>query len=113
MGVLREECEKPLQEDDKLARHFLQFVKVTVGVDIAEACSHGVIDKQDVCKLVPRALIVCQLSSFSHAIRSNLHERTIFGTAARPTIDPYHRARLVCQVAISKVPEEQIPVVLW
>lgn len=51
--VLGEEGEPFLKERDKLVGHFIELSNVRIGVDIAEPSADGVVDKEQVRKLMP------------------------------------------------------------
>lgn len=71
--IFWKQLEKLLEEDDELSRHFVQLVKITIGVDITEAGSHGLIDEQHVGEFIPRTFIIFQRMVVLESVRTNLH----------------------------------------
>lgn len=61
MLILREETEPLLEENGELVRHFIKLRYVAIGVDVAETGSDGVVDEQQVRKLMPRAVVVLEV----------------------------------------------------
>lgn len=51
--IVRKQVEELLEEEDELLGHRLELMDEVVGVDIAEASAHGIVDEQEVCELVP------------------------------------------------------------
>jgi hypothetical protein len=112
MHVFREQLEPLGQEGHELVCHLLQLGDVGVGRDVAEAGPHGVVDEQEVRKLVPRPVDHLQLAALADAVRPNLHQRTVLAAAPGPAVEPYDGARLVRDVAVLKVPEEEMTVLI-
>jgi hypothetical protein len=59
VGVFREHGVELFQELDHLVGSITQLVKVTIRIDVAEASSHRLVDKEQVRKLGPRTVVVC------------------------------------------------------
>jgi hypothetical protein len=112
MHILGEQREPLGQERNELVRHLLQLGDEGVGRDVAVARADGVVDKQQVRKLVPRAVDHLQLAALADAVRANLHQRAVLTAAARPAVEPYDGTRLVRDVAVLKVPEEEVAVLI-
>ena len=51
--VFREEIEELFKEDEELVGHGVKFVDVGVGVRVAVAGADRIVDKEEVCELVP------------------------------------------------------------
>lgn len=93
--------------------HGVELVQVAVGVNVAEAGAGGVVDKEQVGKLVPGAIVDLELVALADAVGPNLHEGAVLGAAAGPAVDPDDGALLVGNVGILEVPEEEVGVVLF
>lgn len=72
--VFWENLKPLLKKLDKLLGHFLEFRHVAVCVDIAEACTHRVVNKQQVGKFVPRAVVVDEVLLVVYSVGANLHQ---------------------------------------
>lgn len=59
LGVLVfwKDLEEVFQECNHLLSHFVHLVYVAVGVDVAETRAYRLIHEQDVCKLIPAAVL--------------------------------------------------------
>jgi len=110
--VFRENLKEFLEELDELFCHCVQLVNVAVRVDVAEARAHGVVDEEQIGKLVPRAIVQSQRILVLDSVRANLHQGAIFGAAAGASVDPDHGPLSVRDVLVLEVPEEKVSVVL-
>ena len=106
MLVLGEQSEPPLQESDKVGRHIGQLVDVCVGVDITEASTDGVVDKQDIGELVPGTIVVYQSVLVLQPVGANFHQCAILGTATGTTVQPDDGSLFVGDMFVLEVPEE-------
>jgi hypothetical protein len=97
---------------DKLIGHLVKFFHVGIRVDQAKSSAHRVIDKQEVGKLAPGAIVVVEVLLVLEPIGANLHHGAIFGAASWSAVDPDDGSLLVGDVLVLKVPEEQISVAL-
>lgn len=104
--IVRKQFEELLQEDDELLGHGLEFVNETVGVDIAEAGAHGVVDKEEVCKLVPCSVVQGQCTIVLNAVWPNLHQCAVFRAASRSTIQPDDSSLPVRNMFVLEMPEK-------
>jgi hypothetical protein len=111
VGVFGEESKELFQKLDHLIRGFLDLMNITVRINIAEASSHGLIDKEQIRKFRPRAVVVRQIAFWRDPVGTNLHHCAIHRTASRTSIEPQDCALLVCNVAVLVVPEEEVAVV--
>ena len=84
----------------------------TVGVDVAEPRPHRLIDEEEVCKLMPRSVVVAQRVVIAQPVRPHLHQGSVHGAAAGAAIEPDHGTLAVRNVTILKMPEEEMAVVL-
>ena len=112
MRVLWENGEPFLQEGRHLHGHLIQVVQIRIGVHVAEASSHRIIDEQQVRKLIPASIIHAQCPIFLHPVRSNLHHCAIHATAPGSSIKPNHGPLTVGNMSILVEPEEHVTVVL-
>lgn len=106
MLVLGEQSKPPLQKGNKVGSHLGQLVDVGVGVDITEASTDRVVDKQDVGELVPRSIVVYQSVLVLQSVGTNLHQCTILGTATGTTVQPDNGSLFVGYMFVLEVPEE-------
>lgn len=111
MLVLGEHGEPLPEELDKLLGHLVELVQVCIGVDITETGSNGVVDEEQVRELVPGAVIVGEGVLILDSVGANLHQGTVFGTAAGAAVQPDDGALPVCDVLVLEVPEEEVSVV--
>jgi hypothetical protein len=111
--ILREEREPLLQEYNKLICHFWQIMYVAIPIRITEARAYWIVDKHDICKFVPRSIIIFEMFLVLQPIWANFHQGSILRTAARPTIQPYHCPLPVRNMSILEMPKEYIAIVFW
>lgn len=111
--ILWEQCIPLLQERNELIRHFLQALDITVCIGVTEPCTDWVIDKHNICKLVPGTVVIFKSRIVLQPVRANFHQRPVFGTASGATIEPYYRPLPVCNVPVLVMPKEQIAVMFW
>lgn len=100
-----------LQELHHLVGSIAQLMNVAIGVDIAEAGAHRLINKEQVRKFGPRTVVVCQSAIGLDSVGADLHHGTIHRTTSRASVEPQYCALLVCDMTILVVPEEEVPVV--
>lgn len=110
--ILGEQLKELVQEDDELVGHGGKLVDVAVGIDIAEPGSDWVVHKEQVREFVPRAIVQFESFWVLDSVGSNLHERTVLGTASWTTIDPDDGPLLIGNVLVLEVPEEEVSVAL-
>lgn len=111
MFILGEQIVPLLQEGDELGGHVVQLAQVGVGVDIAEAGANGVVDKEDIGKLVPGAVVVHERLVVLEAEGPDLHQGAVFGAASGPAVQPDDSALLIRNVFVLEVPEEDVSIV--
>jgi hypothetical protein len=110
--VLWEERKPLLKENHHVLRHLIELGEIAVRVHVAEAGAHGLVNEQHVRKLVPRAIVVFQLTAMAHSVRSHFHHRAVHRRAAGPAVEPQYCPLSVGNVAVLVMPEEKIAVVL-
>jgi len=110
MLILGEQGKPLLQEYDELVGHLIQLAKVAVGVDVAETGADGIVDKHDVGKLVPRAIIVDKRVLVFQSIGTNFHQGAVLGATTRATIQPDDGSLFVRNVFVLEVPEEEVTI---
>lgn len=93
-----------------MGRHFIQLVKIAVRIGVAEAGTDGLINKEQVGELIPRALIIFQRVIVLESVWTNLHQSTVHGTASWSTIQPDNRALSVRDMPVLVMPEEEVAV---
>lgn len=108
--ILGEKGEPLLQKDDEMVCHLIEFSKVAVGVDIAETCSDRLVHKEQVGKLVPRAVVVYQIPSFLDPVGTDLHQCAVHTAASGPAVDPYNSPLSVSDVTVLVMPKEQVAI---
>lgn len=111
--VFWENSKELLQKGNKLSRHGAQLMDIAIRVDITEASTDRIVDKEQIGKLIPGTVIQSQRLVTLDPIRANLHQGAILGAAPGPTIEPYHGSLAVRNVIVLEVPEEQVAIVLW
>lgn len=75
--VLGEKLKEFLQESNELLGHGIQFVDVIIGIDITKASADRVVDEEEVCELVPGAIVQCQRVVVQDAIGAYLHQGAV------------------------------------
>lgn len=111
MFVFWEDCQPLVHEGDELIRHGVELVNVAVRVDVAEARPNGIVDEENICKLVPRPRVLFQLSTLENSVRSNLHQGAIHRAATGSTIQPDDSSLPIADMSILIMPEEDVAVV--
>lgn len=111
MLVLGEEGEPLFQKRHKLRGHLVQFVHEAIRVHVTETRADGVVDKHNVGKLVPGAVVVNQCVLVLEAVGAELHHGAVFGTAAGTTVEPDDCPLPVGNVLVLEVPEEHVAIV--
>jgi len=86
MLIFWKEAEPFLQKDDHVVSHLIKITEIAIRIDIAETSAHGLIDKEEVRKLIPRTVVVLQVATFLHSVWSHLHHRAVHRGAAGPTV---------------------------
>lgn len=76
------------EELNHLVGSIVQLVEVTIRIDVTEAGSDRLVDKEQVRELCPGAVVVCQSTVRLDSVRTNLHHSTVHGTTARASIEP-------------------------
>jgi hypothetical protein len=104
--ILWEQSIPLLQKDDELVRHLVQLAHKGVGIDVAEAGADGVVDEQNVGKLVPSAIVVDQRLVVLQSVGANLHQGAVLGAASRPAVQPDDCPLLVRNVFVLEMPKE-------
>ncbi len=98
------------QKDHKFVGHLVELVQVAVRIDVAKPGPHGLIDEQQIGKLIPGSVVVAKRMVIFESIWTDLHQRPVHGTASRSTVQPDDRALTVGDVSILIVPEEEMTV---
>lgn len=91
-----------------MGRHLIQLVEVAVGIHIAEAGTRRLVDEEQVGEFIPRAGVVFQGMVVLESIWSDFHQRTIHRATSRSAIQPDHGPLSVGDVAVLKMPKEQV-----
>jgi hypothetical protein len=76
------------QELDHLVGSIAQLVKVAIRIDVAEASSHRLVNKEQVRKLGPGTIVVCQIAIFQDSVGANLHQGTVHRTTSGASVEP-------------------------
>ena len=88
MLVLREQSEPFLEEDDHVLCHLVQLAQIAVCVHITKAGPYRLVDEEQVCKLVPRPVVVFQVPVLCYSVGANFHHGAVHGGAAGPAVEP-------------------------
>ena len=88
VAVFWEEDVELFQELHHLVRSVFQLVDIAVSVDVAEASSYWLIDKEQVRELGPGPVVVGQISVWLDSVRPNLHHGAIHRTTSRTSVQP-------------------------
>ena len=108
--VLGENSKILFQKRHKLIRHLSQFRHVAIRADEAVSRPDRVVDEEEVRKLAPRALVVGERQVVVDAVRADLHQGAVLGTAAGPAVEPDDGSLFVGDVLVLEVPEEEVAV---
>lgn len=112
MFIFREESKELFKKDNELIGHFIEFMDVGVGVDVAEPSSHRVVNEEQVGELVPGPIVQYQCVFVFEPVWPNFHQASIFRTTTWASVQPDNRALSVCNMLVLVVPEEQVSIVL-
>ena len=110
--VLGEDGEPFLEESDELLGHFVELGNIRIGINIAEPGTDGVVNKEQVRKLMPRSIVHCQSLVVFQAVWPDLHQAAILGATPWASIKPDDCPLSISDVLVLVVPEEKVSVML-
>lgn len=93
-----------------MSGHFIQLMKIAIGVRIAKPGADGIIDEEQVGKFIPPTLVVLQRMVVLESVGPNFHQCAIHRATSRTPIQPNDSALAVCDVTVLEMPEEQVAV---
>lgn len=76
--VLGENGKELLEELNKLVGHFLELLDEAVGVDVTVSGTDGIVDKEKVGKLMPRAVVPHESFGVLDSVWPDFHQRAVF-----------------------------------
>ena len=111
MFVLGKERKEFDKEDYELVGHLAELGDIGIRVDVGESSADRLVNKKKVGELIPRTVVVTQGAVVFDTVRSDFHQRSIFGTAAWTAVEPDDGLLTIRDMSILVVPEEEIAIV--